>query len=139
MHSHPHPLPRRALISFSAVATSSTANRMSSGFTISPDTPFGVIAVASLPRMISTNVACRSCKRCNKPSTSFFFFFAMTYISEVERHQLLDLLVIAQQRLDTLKESVASTNDGLSGSNIRIAIGDAITPLYIAFEAAQTL
>ncbi|MNO08569.1 hypothetical protein D3C81_2312940 [compost metagenome] len=62
-----------------------------------------------------------------------------TYISEVERHQLLDLLVIAQQRLDTLKEIVTTTNDGLSGSNIRIAIGDAITPLNIAFEAAQTL
>ncbi|MDR8387433.1 hypothetical protein MKS85_18060 [Pseudomonas sp. JL2] len=63
----------------------------------------------------------------------------MAFIPEVERHQLLDLLVIAQQRLNTLKEIVTTTNDSLSGSDIRIAIGDAITPLNIALEAADTL
>ncbi|MNW22432.1 hypothetical protein D3C71_2238900 [compost metagenome] len=63
----------------------------------------------------------------------------MTYISEIERQQLLNLLGIAQQRLNTLKEIVTTTNDSLSGSDIRIAIGDAITPLNIAQEAAETL
>ncbi|MBT2339440.1 MULTISPECIES: hypothetical protein [Pseudomonas] len=63
----------------------------------------------------------------------------MTYIPEVERHQLLDLLVIAQQRLDTLKDIVATTNDPCSGTDIRLAIGDAITPLNIALEAAEAL
>jgi hypothetical protein len=63
----------------------------------------------------------------------------MTCISEVEKHQLLDLLVIAQQRLDTLKEIITTANHGISGSDIRIAIGDAITPLNIAHEAAETL
>ena len=63
----------------------------------------------------------------------------MVYISEKERTHLLDLLDIAQQRLDTLKEVVAITNDSLSGTDIRLAIGDAITPLNIAHEAAETL
>lgn len=63
----------------------------------------------------------------------------MAFIPEVERHQLLDLLVIAQQRLNTLKEIVTTTNDSLSSSDIRMAIGDAITPLNIALEAADTL
>lgn len=63
----------------------------------------------------------------------------MAFISEVERHQLLDLLAVAQQRLDTLKEIVTTTNDELSGTDIRMAIGDAITPLNIAHEVAQAL
>ena len=63
----------------------------------------------------------------------------MTYISEVDRTHLNDLLVVAQQRLNALKEIVATTNDSSSGSDIRIAIGDAITPLSIAHEAAETL
>jgi hypothetical protein len=63
----------------------------------------------------------------------------MTYISEVDRTHLNDLLVVAQQRLNTLKEIVATTNDSFSGSAIRIGIGDAITPLNIAHEAAETL
>lgn len=63
----------------------------------------------------------------------------MTYISEVDRTHLNDLLANAQQRLNTLKEIVATTNDSLSGSDIRIAIGDAITPLNIALEAAEKL
>ncbi|MCP1500625.1 hypothetical protein J2Y86_005332 [Pseudomonas migulae] len=49
------------------------------------------------------------------------------------------LLVIAQQRLDTLKQTVSSANETASASDIRIAIGDAITPLNIAYEAAETL
>jgi hypothetical protein len=63
----------------------------------------------------------------------------MTCISEVKRHQLLDLLLIAQQRLDTLKEIITTANSDVSGSDIRIAIGDAITPLVIAQEAADAL
>jgi|GEM_PF-1960058 len=63
----------------------------------------------------------------------------MTYIPEVERHQLLDLLDIAQQRLDKLRDIVATTNDSCSGTDIRLAIGDAITPLNIALEAAEAL
>jgi len=63
----------------------------------------------------------------------------MTYISEVDRTHLIDLLASAQQRLDTLKAIVATTNDSLSGSDIRIAIGDVITPLNIALDAAETL
>lgn len=63
----------------------------------------------------------------------------MTYIPEVERHQLLDLLVIAQQRLDMLRDIVATTNDACSGTDIRLAIGDAIAPLNIALEAAEAL
>lgn len=63
----------------------------------------------------------------------------MTYISEVDRTRLNDLLANAQQRLNTLKEIVATTNDSLSGSDIRIAIGDVITPLNIALDAAETL
>ncbi|WP_256671211.1 hypothetical protein [Pseudomonas gelidaquae] len=51
----------------------------------------------------------------------------------------MDLLVIAQQRLNTLKEIVATTNDDCSGSDIRMAIGDAITPLNIALEDAEAL
>ena len=63
----------------------------------------------------------------------------MTYISEVDRTRLNDLLANDQQRLNTLKEIVATTNDSLSGSDIRIAIGDVITPLNIALDAAETL
>ena len=63
----------------------------------------------------------------------------MTYISEVDRTHLIDVLASAQQRLNTLKEIVATTNDSLSGSDIRIAIGDAITPLNLAYEAAEKL
>ncbi|MDE1528180.1 hypothetical protein HBO10_01680 [Pseudomonas sp. WS 5503] len=63
----------------------------------------------------------------------------MTYILEEERKHLSDLLVIAQQRLNTLKEIVATTNHDCSGTDIRLAIGDAITPLNIAHEAAEAL
>ncbi len=63
----------------------------------------------------------------------------MTYILEEKRKHLSDLLVIAQQRLDTLKEIVGTTNNDLSGTDIRMAIGDAITPLNIALENAEAL
>lgn len=51
----------------------------------------------------------------------------------------MGLLVKAQQRLDTLKETVQTANGDLAGSDIRIAIGDAITPLNIALEVAETI
>ncbi|WP_278940674.1 hypothetical protein [Pseudomonas helleri] len=63
----------------------------------------------------------------------------MTYISEKDRQHLLDLLAIAQQRLNTLKEIAATTNNSCSGTDIRLAIGDAITPLNIAHESAELL
>nr|DAH88485.1 MAG TPA: hypothetical protein [Caudoviricetes sp.] len=66
------PLPSRALISFNAVATSSTANRMSSALTTSPGASLSVSIVASRPRMTFASASCRSCKRCSKRSTSLF-------------------------------------------------------------------
>ena len=63
----------------------------------------------------------------------------MTYISEKDRQHLLDLLAIAQQRLSTLKEIAVTTNNSCSGTDIRLAIGDAITPLNIAHESAELL
>ncbi|ROM60401.1 hypothetical protein [Pseudomonas rhodesiae] len=63
----------------------------------------------------------------------------MTHILKEERKHLLDLLVITQQRLNTLKEIVATTNNECSGTDIRMAIGDAITPLNIALEDAEAL
>ncbi|WP_053157202.1 hypothetical protein [Pseudomonas protegens] len=63
----------------------------------------------------------------------------MNYLLENERESLLQLLAKAQQRLDTLKETVKTANGGLAGMDIRIAIGDAITPLNIAFEIAEPI
>lgn len=63
----------------------------------------------------------------------------MNDLLENERENLLQLLAKAQQRLDTLKETVKTANGGLAGMDIRIAIGDAITPLIIAFEIAEPL
>ncbi|WOE81619.1 hypothetical protein RZO07_10435 [Pseudomonas protegens] len=63
----------------------------------------------------------------------------MNDLLENERENLLQLLAKAQQRLDTLKETVKTANGGLAGMDIRIAIGDAITPLNIAFEIAEPL
>lgn len=45
----------------------------------------------------------------------------------------------AQQRLDTLREVVSQANVQLSGSDVRIAIDDAITPLNHAAEIAGPL
>jgi len=73
MTLHRQPLPRRAFISFNAVETSSTAKRMSAGFTDSPGmVPETVIFAVSLPRIISTSASYRSAKRCINSSTSFF-------------------------------------------------------------------
>ncbi|KAF0863942.1 hypothetical protein ABE458_01250 [Pseudomonas protegens] len=63
----------------------------------------------------------------------------MNDLLENERENLLQLLAKAQQRLDTLKETVKTANGGLAGMDIRIAIGDAITPLNVAFEIAEPL
>ncbi|WP_339071164.1 hypothetical protein WIN67_10390 [Pseudomonas idahonensis] len=63
----------------------------------------------------------------------------MNDLLENERENLLQLLAKAQQRLDTLKETVKTANGGLAGTEIRIAIGDAITPLSVAFEIAEPL
>ncbi|WP_065760985.1 hypothetical protein [Pseudomonas defluvii] len=63
----------------------------------------------------------------------------MNDLLENNREQLIELLAKAQLRLDTLKETVRRANGGLAGSDIRIAIGDAITPLNIALEVAETI
>ncbi|ROM20969.1 hypothetical protein [Pseudomonas protegens] len=63
----------------------------------------------------------------------------MNDLLEKERENLLQLLAKAQQRLDTLKETVKTANGGLAGMDIRIAIGDAITPLNIAFDIAEPI
>jgi len=63
----------------------------------------------------------------------------MNELLEENREQLIELLVKAQQRLDTLKETVSRANGDLAGMDIRIAIGDAITPLNIAFEIAEPI
>ncbi len=63
----------------------------------------------------------------------------MNDLLENERENLLQLLAKTQQRLDTLKETVKTANGGLAGMDIRIAIGDAITPLNVAFEIAEPL
>lgn len=63
----------------------------------------------------------------------------MNELLEENREQLIELLVKAQQRLNTLKETVSRANGDLAGMDIRIAIGDAITPLNIAFEIAEPM
>ncbi|MBC3258067.1 hypothetical protein HU733_21430 [Pseudomonas paralactis] len=63
----------------------------------------------------------------------------MNKLLEENREQLIELLAKAQTRLDTLKETVSRANGDLAGMDIRIAIGDAITPLNIAFEIAEPI
>ncbi|BBN53323.1 hypothetical protein TRE132_14480 [Pseudomonas chlororaphis subsp. aurantiaca] len=63
----------------------------------------------------------------------------MNNLLEENREHLIELLKIAQQRLDTLKKTVRTANDDLAGMDIRIAIGDAITPLNIALEIAEPI
>ena len=63
----------------------------------------------------------------------------MNKLLEENREQLIDLLEKAQKRLNTLKETVSTANGDLAGMDIRIAIGDAITPLNIAFEIAEPI
>ncbi|QPG61222.1 hypothetical protein HFV04_017025 [Pseudomonas sp. BIGb0427] len=63
----------------------------------------------------------------------------MTELPVKDRERLIGLLIKAQQRLDTLKETVHTANGSLAGSDIRIAIGDAITPLNIALEVAESI
>ncbi|MBL4980477.1 MULTISPECIES: hypothetical protein [Pseudomonas] len=63
----------------------------------------------------------------------------MNKLLEENREQLIELLAKAQKRLDTLKETVSRANGDLAGMDIRIAIGDAITPLNIAFEIAEPI
>lgn len=52
---------------------------------------------------------------------------------------MVRLLDRAQQRLDTLRDVVAGANEGDVGTDIRIAVGDAIVPLNIALEVAEPL
>jgi len=63
----------------------------------------------------------------------------MNNLLEENREQLIELLAKAQKRLDTLKETIRTANGDLAGMDIRIAIGDAITPLNIAFEIAEPI
>lgn len=63
----------------------------------------------------------------------------MNILLEKNREKLTELLASAQQRLDTLKETVKGANGDSAGSDIRIAIDDAITPLRIAFEVAEPI
>ncbi|MCO7515232.1 hypothetical protein NJF44_03545 [Pseudomonas guariconensis] len=63
----------------------------------------------------------------------------MNLLLEKNREKLTELLASAQQRLDTLKETVQGANGDSAGSDIRIAIDDAITPLRIAFEVAEPI
>ncbi|AZD34642.1 hypothetical protein C4K22_1889 [Pseudomonas chlororaphis subsp. aurantiaca] len=63
----------------------------------------------------------------------------MNNLLEEKREHLIELLTKAQQRLDTLKETVKTANGDLAGTDIRIAIGDAITPLNIALEIAEPI
>ncbi len=63
----------------------------------------------------------------------------MTNLSDDIREQLEHMLEKAQQRLDTLRQTLASTKPGDNTSALRIAIGDAITPLNIAAEIAEPL
>ncbi|MDQ7987318.1 hypothetical protein QYS36_20445 [Pseudomonas sp. G34] len=63
----------------------------------------------------------------------------MTYLNDDVRKQLERVLDRAQQRLDTLRQTVESTNPDDDGSALRIAIGDAMAPLQIAAEIAEPL
>ncbi|HBP6689780.1 TPA: hypothetical protein L6B04_16065 [Pseudomonas aeruginosa] len=63
----------------------------------------------------------------------------MNVLLEKNREKLTELLASAQQRLDTLKETVQRANGDSAGSDIRIAIDDTITPLRIAFEVAEPI
>lgn len=63
----------------------------------------------------------------------------MNNLLEENREQLIELLEKAQKRLNTLKDIVNTANGDLAGMDIRIAIGDAITPLNIAFEIAEPI
>lgn len=49
------------------------------------------------------------------------------------------MLAKAQQRLDTLKETVQTANDEMAGSDIRMGIDDVLTPLNIALEEAEAI
>jgi hypothetical protein len=63
----------------------------------------------------------------------------MKPIPEVERLQLLDVLLMAQQRLDALKGVVITAKDESQVDQILRSIRSAMTPLSIAFQATQAL
>lgn len=63
----------------------------------------------------------------------------MAHLSDDVRAQLIRLLDRAQERLDTLREVVAEIDGGDAGSEIRLALGDALVPLNIALEVAEPL
>lgn len=55
------------------------------------------------------------------------------------KSRLLHLLDIAEQRYAKLRQAVHETSGELDGIAIEFAIEDAITPLRIALEFAETL
>ena len=63
----------------------------------------------------------------------------MAYLNQDIREKLLGMLDHAQQRLDTLREVASTANGEFAGSEIRIAIDDAITPLNLAAEVAEQI
>ncbi len=63
----------------------------------------------------------------------------MKPIPEVERLQLLDVLLMAQQRLDALKGVVTTASDDSQVDQIRLGIRSAMAPLSIAFQATHAL
>ncbi|KSP55807.1 hypothetical protein APB19_09650 [Pseudomonas aeruginosa] len=63
----------------------------------------------------------------------------MANLNDQAREELLSVLDCAQQRLDTLRDTVRTAKGTLADSDIRIAIGDALTPLNIAFELMEAL
>ena len=63
----------------------------------------------------------------------------MAHLTDDVREQLIRLLDCAQERLSTLREVVAKADEDGAGSEIRMAIDDAIVPLNIALEVAEPL
>jgi hypothetical protein len=63
----------------------------------------------------------------------------MPNLYQIHREELSRMLDHAQQRLDTLRQVVANANGEHADSDIRIAIGDALTPLKLAEEVMEPL
>jgi hypothetical protein len=63
----------------------------------------------------------------------------MNDLLENKRAYLLELVAKAQERMNTLKEAVETTNANDAGIDLCFAIEDTITPLNIALEIAEQL